>query len=277
MAGVDSALTTHGDHHAGDIGTVDIGGQNFPHLSGAQVVVIVREEEPGFLLVADEAVDLLQEIPALHGNAHVGDCRKNFFIVLFGKAEHLLDGIFFEIQLQRNAVTVLEDLIALFFQQAGEGAGVRPLGDGGADVAVVVKDSQPGAHTIRYRPDVLRVDLVGLQLVDDILADAGVIYQTDERGPQLHIGNVLRHVAAHTAVHLLYPAGIPSARDIGGEGIALDVHKHRANYNDSHSVFLSCSDSDYLYCIGFAGRGQEQRAAKSTRSPKAPRAVGIRI
>ena len=237
------------------------------------MVVIVREEEPGFLLVADEAVDLLQEIPALHGNAHVGDCRKNFFIVLFGKAEHLLDGIFFEIQLQRNAVTVLEDLIALFFQQAG----VRPLGDGGTDVAVVVKDSQPGAHTIRYRPDVLRVDLVGLQLVDDILADAGVVYQTDERGPQLHIGNVLRHVAAHTAVHLLYPAGIPSARDIGGEGIALDVHKHRANYNDSHSVFLSCSDSDYLYCIGFAGRGQEQRAAKSTRSPKAPRAVGIRI
>ena len=61
------------------------------------------------------------------------------------------------------------------------------------------------------------------------------------------------------------------------EGIALDVHKHRANYNDSHSVFLSCSDSDYLYCIGFAGRGQEQRSAKSTRSPKAPRAVGIRI
>ena len=30
---------------------------------------------------------------------------------------------------------------------------------------------------------------------------------------QLHIGNVLRHIAADAAVHLLDPAGVPPARE----------------------------------------------------------------
>ena len=92
-----------------------VGGQHLPHGSGGKVVVIVREEQPGFLLVAHKAVHLLQKVAALHGDAHVGDGRVDPLVVLFGKAQHLLDRLFFQIQLQRDAVAVLEDLVSLLF------------------------------------------------------------------------------------------------------------------------------------------------------------------
>ena len=72
------------------------------------------------------------------------------------------------------------------------------------------------------------------QLVDNVLAGAGVIHQADESGAQLHIGDVLRHVPAHTAMHLFNAAGVPSAGDVGGEGIALDVYENCADDYDSH-------------------------------------------
>ena len=99
---------------------------------------------------------------------------------------------------------------------------------------VVVEHRQPGAHAVLYPADVLGVDLVIGQLVDDVLSHAGIIYQADKRGAQFHVGNVLHNVAAHTAVHLFHTAGIASARDIGGEGIALDVHKNSSDDYDSH-------------------------------------------
>ena len=91
-----------------------IGGQNPAHLVRGQMVVIIGEQQPGFLLVAHKAIDLLQEIPALHGNAHVGNGRKNLFVVLFGVVQHLFYSIFFQIQLQRNGIAVGKDLVALF-------------------------------------------------------------------------------------------------------------------------------------------------------------------
>ena len=54
------------------------------------------------------------------------------------------------------------------------------------------------------------------QLVDNVLAGAGVIHQADESGAQLHIGNILGHIAADAAVDLLDPAGVAPARDVGG-------------------------------------------------------------
>ena len=92
-----------------------VGGQHLPHGSGGKVVVIIREEQPGFLLVAHKAVHLLQKVAAFHGDAHVGDGRVDPLVVLFGKAQHLLDRLFFQIQLQRDAVAVLEDLVSLLF------------------------------------------------------------------------------------------------------------------------------------------------------------------
>ena len=78
------------------------------------MAVIIGEQQPGFLLVTHKAIDLLQEIPALHGNTHVGNGRKNLFVVLFGVVQHLFYSIFFQIQLQRNGIAVGKDLVAPF-------------------------------------------------------------------------------------------------------------------------------------------------------------------
>ena len=199
------------------------------------MVVLVREKQPGFLLVADKAVNLLQKGAAFHRNAHVRDGGVDLLVVFFGVAQDLLDGRFFQIQLEGDAVAVGKDLVALFFQQLGQRGGVRPLGDGGADIAVVVKHGQPGAHAVRYFFDVSGIDLVLSQLVDNVLARACVVHQADKGGPQLHIGNILCHVAAHAAVDLLDPARVASAGNVGGERIPLDIHKHRTDDYDTHT------------------------------------------
>ena len=74
-----------------------------------------------------------------------------------------------------------------------------------------------------------------LQLVDHILSHAGVVHQTDKGRAQLYIGDILHHIAAHPAVYLLNAAGIAPARNIGGKGIAFDIHKNSTEHNDSHS------------------------------------------
>ena len=91
------------------------------------MVVIVREEQPCLLLVADKTIDLLQKVPALHGDAHVGNGRIHFFAVLFGVFQGLLDRLLFKVQLQRDAVAVGKDLVTLLSQQADERCGIRPL------------------------------------------------------------------------------------------------------------------------------------------------------
>ena len=45
-------------------------------FTGRQKAVIIGEQQPGFLLVTHKAIDLLQEISALHGNTHVGNGRE---------------------------------------------------------------------------------------------------------------------------------------------------------------------------------------------------------
>ena len=114
-------------------------------------------------------------------------------------------------------------------------------------VAVVVKDGQPGAHAVRDTADVLCVHLVVFQFVDDILPHAGVIHQTDEGGAQLHIGDILGHIAAHAAVHLLDTSGVAATRDISRKGVALDIHKNSSEYDDSHNPKTSFKSNIYPY------------------------------
>ena len=198
------------------------------------MVVVVREQQPGLLLVTDETIDLLQKIPPLHGDAHVGDYGKHLFAVLFSVAQGLLYRFFFEVQLQRNGIAVCKNGVTLLLQQAGQRGGVRPLGDGGVHIAVVVKNGQPCAHAVRLFLDKAGVDLVPCQLVDDVLSHAGVIHQTHKGGAQLYVGDILHHVAAYTAVYLLDASGVAPAGDIGGKGIALDIHKNSSDDYDAH-------------------------------------------
>ena len=216
--------------------------QHPAHLLRLEMVVIVREEQPSLLLVADKAIDLLQKVPALHGDAHVGNGRIHFFAVLFGVFQGLLDRLLFKVQLQRDAVAVGKDLIPLLGQQVDERRGIRPLGDGGSHITPVVKDGQPGAHAVRYLFDEPGVDFVVFQLVNDILPHAAVIDKAHEGGPELHVGDILCHVAAHAAVNLLHSARVAPAGDIGRKRISLDVHKHCADDYDAHKFLDSFPD-----------------------------------
>ena len=148
--------------------------------------------------------------------------------------QHLLDGLLLKVQLNGDAVTVRKDLIALLLQQPGQRRGVGPLGDGGADIAVIVKHGQPCAHAVRHAPDVPGIDLVSGQLVDDILTGAGFIHKADKGGAQLHIGNILGHIAADAAVYLLDPACVAPARYVGGQRIPLNIHKNSTDHNNTH-------------------------------------------
>ena len=112
--------------------------------------------------------------------------------------------------------------------------GVRPLGDGSVHITIVVKDGQPCAHTVRLFLDKAGVHLVLCQLVDDVLSHAGVVHQTHKGGAQLHVGNILHHVAAYAAVYLLDASGVAPAGDIGGKGIALDIYKNSSDDYDAH-------------------------------------------
>ena len=101
-------------------------------------------------------------------------------------------------------------------------------------ITIVVKDGQPCAHTVRLFLDKAGVHLVLCQLVDDVLSHAGVVHQTHKGGAQLHVGNILHHVAAYAAVYLLNASGVAPAGDIGGKGIALDIHKNSSDDYDTH-------------------------------------------
>ena len=199
------------------------------------MVVFVRKEDPRFLLVADKTVDLLQKVTPLHGNAHVGNRGIYLFVVFLCKIQDLLYSVFFQIKFNGNAIAVLKNFIAFFGQQVGQGIGVRPLGDGGHHIALIIEHSQPGAHAVRHALDIAGVHLVARQFINHILPCASVIHQAYKGGAQLHVGDILRHIAAHTAVYLFYPPGVAPARNIGGKGVPLDINKNCADDNDPHA------------------------------------------
>ena len=149
--------------------------------------------------------------------------------------EDPLDDLLVQTDLDHDAVGVGEDFVALLVQQVDQRAHVGPLGDGCHNVTAVVKDRQPGAHAVADRKNVVGVDLVAPQLADDFLADAVLVHQTDVGGPQLHVGNVLRHVAAHAAVNLLDPTDVPTLGNILVHGEPLRVHEHRADDYNTHA------------------------------------------
>ena len=76
------------------------------------------------------------------------------------------------------------------------------------------------------------------QLINDVLPHARIVHQTHKGRTQFHVGDILRHIAAHTAVHLLHPPSVAPAGDVGREGIALDIDKHRAHHDNTHGNVL---------------------------------------
>ena len=198
------------------------------------VLKVVHEEHARLLPVADEAVKLFEEIAALHGDAHVGDERKELGAVAARQLNHLLDDLLVQVDLQHCRVDLRKDLIALFFQQIHDGQHVRPLGNGGDHVARIVKHGEPGAHAIGNGEHVIGVHLVVLQFLYDGVAKRRVIHDAQIGRPQLHIGDVLHHVARHAAVDVLHTAHVAAVGNVIAQRESFNIHKRGADNQDAH-------------------------------------------
>ena len=225
----------HGHYHPGDLSRLYVVGQNVPQLLRSSVVVVLREQDPRLLLVAHEAGAEAQKVPPFHGDTHVGHSGKHRLAVFFRVVKDRLYDLLVTVDLQGDAVGIAEDLVSVIVQNVHNRPQIRPLGNGGHHVAAVVENGQPGAHAVRHGPDVIRVDLVVLQLADHVRSSAGGVHQTDEGGPQLHVGNVLHQIPADAAVDDLHPSGVPPTGNIYIGGIPLNIHENGAQHHNTHS------------------------------------------
>ena len=158
--------------------------------------------------------------------------------MLLGQLKDFLDDLLVHIDLHDDAVGICEDLVTLFVQGVRNGHQIRPLGNGGAHIAVLIKHSQPGTHAVAGLADIVGVDLVGAQLADHILTGTGLVHQADKSGPQFTVGNVFGHIPAHAAVDMFHPAHIPILGVKESLRIALNVHKYGSDHHDTHLQFL---------------------------------------
>ena len=159
-------------------------------------------------------------------------------MVLFRQRERALDDVLFHVNLQKDTVGLRENFVALLIEDIGDGAQVGPLGNRRGHIARVVEDGEPCAHAVGRCADIARVDLVALELFDNVRARARVVDKAHECRPQLDVRDVLDDVAAHAAVYLHDAARITPAGDVGREGIALDIDKHRAHHDNTHGNVL---------------------------------------
>ena len=83
---------------------------------------------------------------------------------------------------------------------------------------------------------------MGLQPRKNVGADAAFVHQGNKGRLQPQVSDILRDVAADTAMHIFHPPGIPAAGNIGARGITLDVHKDRSENDSAHGILL------YSFC-----------------------------
>ena len=122
----------------------------------------------------------------------------------------------------------------MLLQDAEQGSEVRPVGDGGADVVIVVKDGEPGAHSFGDFPDQAGIHPVLPEPEQHVLPGAVGLHQGEEDRIQAEVSQVLGDVAADAAVHIADLPGVPAPGDIGAGRITLDIHKDGTDDHDAH-------------------------------------------
>ena len=166
--------------------------------------------------------------------------------------EDFLDDRELDVDLEQDAVRVPEDLVAVLLEDRLERGEVGPFRDGRDDVAVVVEHREPGAEPVGRADDVVGSHFVALQLLDDVRAHAALVEHADKRRLQLKVGDVFGDVAAHAAVHLDHPAGVPAGGDVLRERIAFDIDHDGADDDDAHKrSSLLPGDECRLGCAEF--------------------------
>ena len=239
--GIHRAVRAHGHDHGRNVGSLHLGRNNGDHFRRGLAGIVVGKQDSRLLLVADKAVRGLKKIPSFQGDAHVRHHGVDRLSVLLRQPEGALDDLLVHVDLNDDAVRVLENLVAVLLQRVGNGQQVRPLGDGRCHIPVVVEDRQPGSHAVSGLADIVGVHPVAFQLAHNIHAGSAVVHETDKGGAKLAVCDVLRHIPPDAAVNLLHAPSVPPSGDKRRRGIPLDIHKHRADDNHSHdkpSIFL---------------------------------------
>ena len=244
--GVHRAAAAHGDDDGRDVCALKPGGEVGTQLVRGDVGIVRHKEDARLGLVAYEAVHALEKIPPLGCDAHVGHDAVHRLAVFLRKVEGALDDILADIGLDDHAVRVFENLVALLVENIADAAQVGALGDGACQIAALVENRQPHAHPVRDGADIVGVDLVPAELAHDLFALGGFVHKTHKDGAQLHIRNVLRHVAAHAAVDKFDLSGVAPGGQIQILREALNVHKYRADNHDRHKI-PSCGSKILLH------------------------------
>ena len=154
-------------------------------------------------------------------------------MVLFRKSKDSFQDRDFDIEFDSDTVRFPEYLIPFFIEDPFDLRKVGTFGDRCDHVAAVVKDCKPGAQSVFRPADIAGIALVLVELLDDVRTETAVVDHTDQRRAQLDIGDILRNIAAYSAVYLYDPARIPSGRDILRQRIPFDIHKCCADHHDS--------------------------------------------
>ncbi len=85
-----------------------------------------QKQLPRLLEIAHEAVNLLQKLAPLRGDADVGDNPEYLLAVFFRKMQNVLDNAAAKVHFQNNTVAIGENLVTFFlnkpFQRGGVGA-----------------------------------------------------------------------------------------------------------------------------------------------------------
>ena len=161
-------------------------------------------------------------------------------MILLRQIEHLLQNIRAHVDFHDHAVTLRYNLVSVLVQNVGDAREIRPFGDGGHDIILIVEDREPGPETIPPPDHIVHIHLMPAELGNHIRADPGVIHHADKRRAQLHIADILRDIPRHAAVQLHHAPRIASLRYELCDRVSLDIHENCSKNRDSHA-FLPLS------------------------------------
>ena len=85
----------------------------------------------------------------------------------------------------------------------------------------------PARDAVRMAENIIRIDMLAVQVSDHILSGSVVIDHADKRRTQPHIRDILRDIAADAPVRLDHTSDVTAAGDEFIIRVALDIQQHR--------------------------------------------------
>ena len=171
------------------------------------------------------------DVPQEH--LHVARKRIDLLAVHPRKVEHAAADLFVEIDFQHDMIRFAHDRVAVLVDDPLDVFHVRHLRNRAGLAASRVVDDHPQAHARRRREaHVARVDFGMAQPVDDAVTEHIVVRAGNEQHAAAQPRHVLRHVAAHAAMHQLDFAHVAARGIVMRVGEAFDIDENGADHGD---------------------------------------------